>query len=120
MRVRESEGGAESGGADGVERRKSAHRVHFEALVAVGGEGNGGFEAESIDVSPEGMRLRTAYVPEVGDKLVCRFDGPGVEIVADGEVAWRVEEAKGGEFGLRFTNLDEGALEAVRELVRIP
>ncbi|HEY4121832.1 MAG TPA: PilZ domain-containing protein [Byssovorax sp.] len=118
MRVRESEGGAESGGADGVERRKSAHRVHFEALVAVGGDGNGGFEAESIDVSAEGMRLRTAYVPEVGDKLVCRFDGPGVEIVADGEVAWRVEEAKGGEFGLRFTNLDEGALEAVKELVR--
>ena len=78
-----SDRGAEeagTAGADGQERRAGGgHRVHFEALVAVGETVGGGFEAESIDVSPEGMRLRTAYLPAIGDKLVCRFDGMGAE-----------------------------------------
>src|SRR5690242_5814470 len=101
MTVRGSEG-AGSAGSDTTERRTNVgQRVHFEALVAVGEAAGGGFEAESVDVSPEGMRLRTAYLPEVGDKLVCRFDGMGSEVVADCEVAWRSEEARGGEFGLR-------------------
>jgi hypothetical protein len=100
----------------GMERRTGTHRVHFEALVAVGGEGGGGFDAESVDVSADGMRLRTAFLPEVGEKLVCRFDGPGIEVIAEGEVAWRTEEAKGGEFGLRFTDLSPEAADAVRAM----
>lgn len=89
------------------DRRAGHHRVHFEALVAVGeAKGSGGFEAESIDVSPEGMRLRTAYLPQTGDKLVCRFEGDAGEVVADGEVIWRREAPRGGEFGLRFVSFD--------------
>ncbi len=103
-------------GESGVERRTSTNRVHFEALVAVGGESGGGFDAESVDVSADGMRLRTAFLPEVGEKLVCRFDGPGLEVIAEGEVAWRTEEAKGGEFGLRFIDLSPEAADAVRAL----
>lgn len=116
MSVRGAEG-AGAAGSDAKERRGGAsQRVHFEALVAVGESAGGGFEAESIDVSPEGMRLRTAYLPEIGDKLLCRFDGMGSEVVAEGEVAWRSQEARGGEFGLRFVGLDAATAEAVRAM----
>jgi hypothetical protein len=81
--------------------------MQFEALVEVGAGGSGGFEAESIDVSPDGIRLRTAYLPELGERLVCRFDGFGGEVVAEGEVIWCREEGRGGEFGVRFVGLDE-------------
>ena len=116
--------GAEGAGATGSETRErragGASRVHFEALVAVGETAGGGFEAESVDVSPDGMRLRTAFLPDVGDKLVCRFDGLGSDVVADGEVIWRIEEAKGGEFGLRFTGLDGATEEALRAMCASP
>ncbi|MFT3768736.1 MAG: PilZ domain-containing protein [Minicystis sp.] len=110
--------GAEgNGGTDAKDRRAGGgQRVHFEALVAVGENAGGGFEAESVDVSPDGMRLRTAYLPDVGDKLVCRFDGMGNEVVVEGEVIWRNEEAKGGEFGMRFTGLDAASEDAVRAM----
>lgn len=111
--------GAEGNGAgtDAKDRRASGvERVHFEALVAVGENAGGGFEAESVDVSPDGMRLRTAYLPEMGEKIVCRFDGMGNEVVVEGEVAWRTEEAKGGEFGIRFTGLDAASEDAVRAM----
>lgn len=104
-------------GESGERRGGAGQRVHFEALVAVGGAaGDAGFEAESVDVSPEGMRLRAAHLPELGDRLLCRFDGPGGEVVAEGEVCWRNEEARGGEFGLRFSGLDAEAEEAVRAM----
>ncbi|WP_438036196.1 PilZ domain-containing protein [Sorangium sp. So ce204] len=106
---REREGGGER-------RAGAGQRVRVEALVAVGETSGGGFEAESIDMSPEGMRLRTAYLPRVGDALICRFDGLGKELVVEGEVCWRAEQARGGEFGLRFTGLDAGSEEAVRAM----
>jgi hypothetical protein len=100
-----------------AERRAAlGQRVHFEALVAVGEAKGGGFEAESVDVSLDGMRLRTAYLPDVGDKLVCRFDGMGSEVTAEGEVIWRNQEARGGEFGLRFTGLDPQTEEVIRAM----
>lgn len=89
------------------DRRAGKGRVSFEALVAVGdANGAGGFEAESVDVSQTGMRLRTAYLPDVGEKLLCRFEGDVGEIVAEGEVTWRREASRGGEFGLRFTKFE--------------
>ena len=64
--------GAGAAGSEANERRAGgAQRIHFEALVAVGETEGGGFEAESVDVSPDGMRLRTAFLPDVGDKLSC-------------------------------------------------
>jgi hypothetical protein len=100
------------------ERRSSApQRVHFEALIAMADENGGsGFEAESVDVSTAGMRLRTAYLPPIGEKLVCRFDGAGSEISATGEVIWRNELARGGEFGLRFTDLDRETESTLRSM----
>ena len=102
----------------GAERRSTAgHRVHFEALVAVGGlEGGAGFEAESVDVSADGMRFRTAYLPVVGDKLVCRFDGLDGEVIVEGEVIWATEQQKGGEFAVRFLGLDDETREMLKQL----
>jgi hypothetical protein len=108
--------GAEGNGDAKDRRAGGGQRVHFEALVAVGEGDSGGFEAESVDVSPDGMRLRTAFLPEVGEKLVCRFDGMGREVVVEGEVLWRNEQQKGGEFGIRFTGLDAASEEAVRAM----
>ena len=110
--------GRTRGTAGEAERRSGAgHRVHFEALVAVGGlEGGAGFEAESVDVSADGMRLRTAYLPVVGDRLVCRFDGLDGEVIVEGEVIWSTEESRGGEFALRFVDLDDETREMLKQL----
>ena len=62
------------------------------------------------------MHLRTAYLPEVGQPLTCRFDAENATVLAAGEVIWREEQGRGGEFGIRFTNLDPesaGALERI-------
>ncbi|HTJ82574.1 MAG TPA: PilZ domain-containing protein, partial [Polyangiaceae bacterium] len=98
-------------------RSKDGRRVEFEAMVAIGGdEGAGAFEAESVDVSNGGMRLRTAYLPQVGAQLVFRFDGPDGEIVAQAEVIWANEEARGGEFAVKFIDVDDETMEALRTL----
>ncbi|MCC6903916.1 MAG: PilZ domain-containing protein [Polyangiaceae bacterium] len=102
------------------ERRAGGmQRVPVQALVEICGRDVGGapaFEAESIDVSGRGMQLRTAYLPEVGAPLVCRFDNAGQEVVVEGVVAWRREEGRGGEFGIKFTALDSGSVEVLKEL----
>ncbi len=104
-----------------VDRRDvAATRVHFEALVEVGAGPSGGFEAESVDVSPDGMRLRTAYLPELGERLVCRFDGFGGEVVAEGEVTWRRDQGRGGEFGIRFIDLDSHGAKLLHEMCPPP
>jgi hypothetical protein len=74
------------------------------------------FEAEAMDVSGRGMHVRTAYLPQIGSPLVCRFEDHGREIVVEGVVAWRKEEARGGEFGMKFTALDSGSVEALQDL----
>lgn len=62
------------------------------------------------------MHLRTAYLPEQGAPLVCRFEEQGREIVVEGVVAWRREGTRGGEFGVEFTALDASSVGALREL----
>lgn len=103
-------------------RANGLQRVPVQALVEICGRDVGGapaFEAESVDVSGRGMHLRTAYLPEVGAPLVCRFENGGQEIVVEGKVAWRSEADRGGEFGVAFTALDSGSVEALKELCGI-
>jgi hypothetical protein len=89
-----------------------------ETLVEVVGNEPGipAFEAESVDVSARGMHLRTAYLPDEGAPLVCRFEENSREIVVEGVVAWRREGARGGEFGVEFTALDARSVDALRQL----
>lgn len=99
-------------------RAEGAGRVRVETLVEVCGNEPGvpAFEAEAVDVSSRGMHLRTAYLPDNGAPLICRFEEGGREIVVEGRVAWRREGARGGEFGVEFTALDSGSVGALREL----
>ena len=99
-------------------RTEGQGRMPVETLVEVVGNEPGipAFEAESVDVSARGMHLRTAYLPDEGAPLVCRFEDDGREIVVEGVVAWRREGARGGEFGVEFTALDARSVDALSEL----
>jgi hypothetical protein len=99
-------------------RAEGQGRMPVETLVEVVGNEPGipAFEAESVDVSARGMHLRTAYLPDEGAPLVCRFEEHGREIVVEGVVAWRREGTRGGEFGVEFTALDSRSVDALREL----
>jgi hypothetical protein len=99
-------------------RAEGAGRVRVETLVEVCGNEPGipAFEAEAVDVSARGMHLRTAYLPDNGAPLVCRFEDGGREIIVEGRVAWRREGGRGGEFGIEFTALDSSSVGALREL----
>ena len=100
-------------------RSDGGQRIPFEALVVVDEKGDATYECEAVDVSENGIHLRTAYLPELGKELTFRFDGGAGEIVAQGNVVWRDEQAKGGEFGVRFSNLDDRSLAALREVCGI-
>jgi hypothetical protein len=96
-------------------RDTTTQRIPFEAIVDIGGQPDqaAAFEAQGVDLSAGGMHLRTAYVPEKGQPLVCRFDGAGADITAEAEVVWCHQQERGGEFGIRFTNLDDAAAVAL-------
>src|SRR5215475_10256484 len=98
-------------------RAQGATRIPFDALVEVGGALGPSFEAQAVDISEEGMHLRTAYLPEIGQPMTCRFDVGGQSILASGEVIWKQEAGKGGEFGIHFVDLDPQAAEAVARIM---
>lgn len=106
---------------DNDDRRGHGSRVAFEAMVEVGSAGGPSFEARAVDVSDTGMHLRTTFLPEIGQPLTCRFEtGPESSVLASGEVVWRQEEGDGGEFGVRFTDLDEESAGALSKLALTP
>lgn len=98
-------------------RAPGATRTPFDGLVEVGGALGPSFEAQAVNVSEDGIHLRTAYLPELGQPLTCRFDGgPNKSVLVAGEVVWSQGEAKGGEFGVRFTEMDAESVEAIKGL----
>ncbi len=104
---------------DSAERRaQGVHRVPIATLVEICGRDVGGnaFEAESVEVSGRGMHLKTAFLPEIGEPLVCRFEQGGREVIVEGSVAWREDHGKGGEFGVKFTALDATSVAVLRDL----
>ena len=99
-------------------RAPQASRIPFEGMVEVGGALGPSFEAQAVNLSEEGMHLRTAYLPEVGQPVTCRFDaGQGMVVVAAGEVLWKDDMGDGGEFGIRFTNLDPASTVSLQRIV---
>jgi hypothetical protein len=96
-------------------RAPGTSRIPFDGLVEVGGAMGPSFEAQAINISEDGMLLRTAYLPEPGQPLTCRFDaGPGEGVLASGEVVWSQGAEKGGEFAIRFTDMDPQSVEALK------
>jgi hypothetical protein len=103
---------------EGDERREAnGQRVPYDGLVELGGALGPAFEAQAVDVSRSGMHLRTAYLPEVGQPLTCRFDAGSGEVLASGDVVWRHEEERGGEFAIRFAGLDPESAAALGQIV---
>lgn len=106
----------------GIERRApDATRVPLDLWVRLSHEDfDDAFDADGVDLSPGGLALRSDFLPEVGDRLRCRFDCPpeGGALEVDGEVVWAHDAGeRSGEFGLRFATLDEGAEASLRRLV---
>ena len=96
-------------------RAPGASRIPFEGLVEVGGAMGPAFEAQAVNLSEDGMLLRTAYLPEAGQPLTCRFDaGGGQSVLAAGEVVWAQGAEKGGEFAIRFTDMDPESIDALK------
>lgn len=50
-------------------REANTARMPFDAMVELGGVEGSTFEAQAIDISSDGMHLRTAYLPEIGQAL---------------------------------------------------
>ncbi len=99
-------------------RVSDASRIPFDGMVEIGGALGPSFEAQAVNLSEEGMHLRTAYLPEIGQPVTCRFDaGQGLVVVAAGEVLWRDDMGEGGEFGIRFTNLDATSATALQRMI---
>ena len=99
-------------------RAPNVSRVALSTLVEICGQ-NGvvpAFEGESRNVSGHGMHVRTSYLPEIGDGLVCRFEHHGQEVLVEGRVAWRAEGEDGGEFGIQFTALDAASVDVLGSL----
>jgi hypothetical protein len=99
-------------------RARGVKRVDFTTLVEICGRSGNipAFEAEAVELSGRGMQVRTDYLPEKGAPLVLRFDAGDDEAVVEGEVAWRRENDKGGEFGIKFTALDSNSVRVLREV----
>lgn len=96
-------------------------RIPFEAIVELGDDDPGAaFEAQGVNLSPSGMHLRTAYLPEVGQSLLCRFGSGAQEIQAEADVVWTKHAARGGEFGIRFTNVDGASAAALMDMCGPP
>jgi hypothetical protein len=106
----------------GIDRRShEATRVPLDLWVRLAHEDyEEPFDADAVDLSAGGLALKSDFLPEVGDRLRCRFDCPpeGGEIEVDGEVVWAHDAGeRSGEFGLRFGRVDEVAEESLRRLV---
>lgn len=101
-----------------IERRsKGVTRIPFDAVVEVGGAVGPSFEAKALNLSSGGILLRTAYLPEVGERLSCSFvAGEGGGVLATGEVMWIQQKAKGGDFAIRFTDLDRESERALQNM----
>lgn len=103
-----------------IERRQAGSaRMAFDAQVDVGAESMPAFEANAIDVSREGLHLISPVLPELGQPLSCRFSVGDSEVICEGNVVWRMENANGGghEFGIRFTALDSESAQILSELL---
>jgi hypothetical protein len=78
------------------------------------------FEADAVDLSVGGLSLRAAQLPDLGSQLFCAFEAMpgGAQVLGRGEVVWRQPSGEqGGEFGLRFIEVDARNQALIDEMV---
>jgi hypothetical protein len=105
-----------------VERRQpESTRIPFGIPVALTHEDfEDAFEADAVDLSPGGLALRSACLPEIGAQLFCTFETVpgGTRVSSRGEVVWtHLTGERSGEFGLRFLDIDADARALIDEMV---
>ena len=98
-------------------------RVPVQLTVEVRPEGfDEGFPADCVDVGYGGLAMQASLVPEVGERLRCRFAPPrgGEPVETECEVVWAQDRGPAsGRFGLRFVRLGVREAEVVRALVDV-
>lgn len=75
------------------------------------------YDADALDVSATGLRMRSSVLPDVGQRLRCRFELPESDdpFEAEGEVVWSSDEGEHqGEFGLRFDAIGKRTSEMLK------
>lgn len=79
------------------------------------------FDADAVDLSVGGLSLRAARLPELGSTLLCSFEAMpgGATVLGRGEVVWRQarSDEPGGDFGLRFVEIDAKNQAMIDEMV---
>jgi hypothetical protein len=94
-------------------------RLPLDVLVELHNElGDQILEADGLDLGPQGMAMRAAFIPPLGARLKCRFRCPpeGTPVLVDGEVVWAEQSGpRVGTFGMRFVELDTKSAVAIRE-----
>ena len=94
-------------------------RLPLDVLVELHNElGDQILEADGLDLGPQGMAMRAAFIPPLGARLKCRFRCPpeGAPVHVDGEVVWAEQSGpRVGTFGMRFVELDTKSAVAIRQ-----
>jgi len=100
-------------------RRTERERSSFAGIIQMfpANRAEGAYTCEALDLSAYGMRMRTAYLPTVGQQLECRFEVGGADVSAQAHVIWRREHDKGGEFGVGFSTVDGPGAALLHELM---
>ncbi len=102
-------------------RHHDRGRIPFQLSVELAHQDfDDAFEADAVDLSSGGLSLRTPCLPEVGERLTCRFEAMpgGTRVESRGEVVWtHADGERSGEFGLRFLDIDSQTRALLDELV---
>jgi hypothetical protein len=109
--------GAFSGRPEAIEmealdrRLDGAVRMPVDLLVQLSHDMHQGelYDADAVNLGPEGLGLRSAILPDIGQRLRCRFELPddGGVCETDAQVVWASDTGtRTGEFGVKFDMLE--------------
>lgn len=93
-----------------------AGAVH-SPLTVVGGQRSA--KAEATNIGTGGLSLRAQEVPELGARLLCRFESlDGGVVSTECQVVWvETDAGRPSEFGLRFIGMSEEARDSIERMV---
>jgi hypothetical protein len=111
-----------------IERRTATTRMPVTMSVELAHDGwDETYEADAVNVSGTGIGVRGPVLPDVGQRMRCRFTLAelGAELGSDlsgtceteGEVVWASDGGDAGEFGIRFDTLEPQIGEALARWV---
>lgn len=90
-------------------RASSAVRMPVAMSVELAQDGTSDFfEADATNIGAGGLGIRSAMLPDIGQRMTCRFAMPDSDpCEAEGEVVWASDSGvDAGEFGIRFDTLE--------------